>query len=466
MKQIAAATLAAFVIAVGGGAGCSSGPTSTPAVESTASPTPAPSATPTVQSTPTPTFQPTATLTATPTAPPLRPPTPTVGVTIAPTVAPTAPPSPAPTPTVGLTISPTVAPTARPSPAPTPTVGLTIAPIVEPTAAASPTPEPTSLPVSEPILGSEREALVAFYHAAGGANWENNRNWLSSAPIGEWYGVTVDFNGRVVELSLYHNGLSGEIAPELGNLENLEALTLIGNDLGGGVPSELSNLSNLWSLTLSGNALTGCVPQDLRKILINDFPALGLRFCGLQVPGVSDAMDREALVALYNATDGPSWEDNTNWLSDAPIGEWYGVSVDSNGRVIGLNLYSNGLNGIFPPELGSLAALEALRLDNNRLWGEIPPELANLTALNALMLTANRLTGQIPSELRGLVHSQLGFGICLRKQAIGLSCLVGSVDGGGGSDGPGQIRGAAGTGTAERAPATDPGWQKLGPSDR
>ena len=36
---------------------------------------------------------------------------------------------------------------------------------------------------------------------------------------------------------------------------------------------------------------------------------------------------------------------------------------------------------------------------------------------------------------------------------------MGSVDGGGGSDGQGQIRGAAGTGTTGRAPATGPGWQ-------
>ena len=65
-----------------------------------------------------------------------------------------------------------------------------------------------------------------------------------------------------------------------------------------------------------------------------------------------------------------------------------------------------------------------------------------------------------------LVLSQLGLGICLRKGPIELSWLVGSVDGGGRSDGQGQIRGAAGTGTTGRAPATGPGWQKLSPSDR
>ena len=31
--------------------------------------------------------------------------------------------------------------------------------------------------------------------------------------------------------------------------------------------------------------------------------------------------DREALVALYNATDGENWNKSANWLSDAPLGE-------------------------------------------------------------------------------------------------------------------------------------------------
>ena len=45
--------------------------------------------------------------------------------------------------------------------------------------------------------------------------------------------------------------------------------------------------------------------------------------------------DREALVALYNATNGENWrKNNDNWLSDAPLGEWYGVNTNDDGRVI------------------------------------------------------------------------------------------------------------------------------------
>ena len=40
-------------------------------------------------------------------------------------------------------------------------------------------------------------------------------------------------------------------------------------------------------------------------------------------PKEGPSTDREALVALYNATDGPNWHRRDNWLSDMPIGDWY-----------------------------------------------------------------------------------------------------------------------------------------------
>ena len=57
----------------------------------------------------------------------------------------------------------------------------------------------------------------------------------------------------------------------------------------------------------------------------------------LAVRVMTDA-DRAALVTLYEATDGPNWANNENWLTDAPLGEWYGVSVSDTGRVTGLDL--------------------------------------------------------------------------------------------------------------------------------
>ena len=66
-------------------------------------------------------------------------------------------------------------------------------------------------------------------------------------------------------------------------------------------------------------------------------------------------VDRDALAALYHATDGPNWDDNTGWLSDRPLGEWSRVTTDEAGRVIGLGLSDNRLSGQIPPELGRLS---------------------------------------------------------------------------------------------------------------
>ena len=114
----------------------------------------------------------------------------------------------------------------------------------------------------------------------------------------------------------------------------------------------------------------------------------------------SEQSDRAALVALYNATDGPSWRHNTNWLSDVPLDEWDGVVTDDEGRVIRLDLGRNRLMGQIPPELGDLSNLENLYLSSNDLT-EIPTQLGNLSNLENLYLSSNDLT-EIPPELGNL----------------------------------------------------------------
>ena len=46
---------------------------------------------------------------------------------------------------------------------------------------------------------------------------------------------------------------------------------------------------------------------------------------------------RPALVALYDATDGPNWVNGEGWLTDGPLGEWHGVTAPE-GRVVELGL--------------------------------------------------------------------------------------------------------------------------------
>ena len=202
---------------------------------------------------------------------------------------------------------------------------------------------------------------------------------------------------KLTGLSLSNNASTGSIPPELAQLQNLEYLSLSDNQLTGIIPPELGQLQNLRSLNLSGNQLTGCIPMELQDVPNNDFAELGLPFCGPAVP--VSAADSLALVSLYNATGGPNWTNNTNWLSDRPLGEWYGVSTGADERVSNLNLRSNQLTGSIPPELRKLVNLTGLFLWDNSLTGSIPSELGQLQNLEYLSLSDNQLTGRIPPEL-------------------------------------------------------------------
>ena len=112
--------------------------------------------------------------------------------------------------------------------------------------------------------------------------------------------------------------------------------------------------------------------------------------------------DGAALTALFDATDGESWQNSDGWLYTEDLGQWHGVTTDAAGRVTELNLRDNRLSGELPEELGSLSGLTELDLRDNQLGGVLPPELAGLTGLEELYLSSNRFTGAPPAGLIAL----------------------------------------------------------------
>ena len=136
------------------------------------------------------------------------------------------------------------------------------------------------------------------------------------------------------------------------------------------------------SLVLLGGVIAGFVSaSNPTQLLPTPAPSPPPNEAGSQ----TSIAELVALISLYNATDGPNWKHNSNWLSETPVGEWYGVSIDGSGRVVGLELYGNGLSGTIPSELSRLANLRTLWLYGNQLSGEIPAELGNLANLESLL---------------------------------------------------------------------------------
>ncbi len=102
-----------------------------------------------------------------------------------------------------------------------------------------------------------------------------------------------------------------------------------------------------------------------------------------------------ALVALYEATNGPGWRSQSGWLTATAACTWAGVTCE-DGHVVDLGLPQNGLRGPLPPALGGLARLRSLSLDGNRLTGPLPETLFQLRRLSHLSLSRNRLSGPLP----------------------------------------------------------------------
>ena len=120
------------------------------------------------------------------------------------------------------------------------------------------------------------------------------------------------------------------------------------------------------------------------------------------VTGIS-SIECQALVALYNSTNGAGWTNHSGWLATGTPCSWYGVT-SVTGRVIRLDLSSDHLSGSISPELSKLPNLLDLYLASNQLSGSIPPQLGNLANLQWLVLSFNQLSGSIPPELGNLAN--------------------------------------------------------------
>lgn len=265
----------------------------------------------------------------------------------------------------------------------------------------APSPTPTAVPTTTTPAGLpdiEREALIALYDATGGDDWKISSGWLGDGPLDRWLRVATDEDGRVTEVDLSANQLSGEIPSELSNLPNLRLLYISDNDLTGALPQRLTSLAGLETFHFHNNPGL-CAPIDEAfQAWLKEIAEVRGSSCAPE----DSPEDREVLAKLYDALKGENWTNNTNWMSERPIREWHGVTSDASGRVVVLILGLNELTGAIPKELGGLSNLQRLELENNKLTGEMPPELGSLGNLEILLLGFNQLTGEIPPELGSL----------------------------------------------------------------
>ncbi|KAG7366335.1 RHS repeat-associated core domain containing protein [Nitzschia inconspicua] len=176
-------------------------------------------------------------------------------------------------------------------------------------------------------------------------------------------------------------------------------------------------------------------------------------------------LQRFALALLYIDQGGTNWRTATNWMTEADVCAWEGVTCNDQSFVRTLRLdrnrlsgpisdapallnaiegYSavqNGMTGDIPvsffendslqsldlsfndlsgafPRLDQDSNIRLLNLAGNRLSGSIPREVSNAISLESLNIASNTFSGELPDEL---------FDLPLQELAIGGNILEGTI---------------------------------------
>lgn len=308
------------------------------------------------------------------------------------------------------------------------------------------------------------EALKQLYSLTNGDDWKINTNWdiLKQDTIPEdcslrgLHGITFDITGRITAVNLYDNNLVGTLPDEIGNLTSLKYLDLGFNLLSDTLNENIGNLSALEILFLDNNQFSGSIPFSLLELnnlgqfniqnnnLSGCFDVKFGKWCGrflssnFSVEGGSNNFDADfetfcnngdgicpiercnikewrTLKQFYKTTNGNSWTDNLNWdmvtgnlpVVDCDLRNLRGVSLNTEGRVIALDLYDNNLTGYLPYEIGDLEELTYLDLGYNLINDTIPSSFSKLTKLMSLYLDNNKFRGDIPSSFGDIAKLSL-----------------------------------------------------------
>ena len=223
----------------------------------------------------------------------------------------------------------------------------------------------TDLKVDQPTIpDAEYQALVDFYNAMGGANWNNKWNVAqNNLHEGAWYGVSIE-NGHITGLNLNNNYyVSGAIPASIGNLKYLKNLSLYGGsyikDLSTTDLNVLSELESLESLDLRYTKIKGDIPATWSKL-----------------------KKLKTINVGYNAITALPEE----------LGQMESL--------VTLDITSNQVKAI-PVSVGNLANLVTLNLASNQIEILIK-ELENITTLRTVDLSSNKI-----STIVALLNSQV-----------------------------------------------------------
>ena len=267
-------------------------------------------------------------------------------------------------------------------------------------------------------------ALIDLYNATDGPNWTNNAGWIdgaagtNSTPCdGTWHGVTCDGNGRVTELEMSSNQLTGTLPASLGQLNMLEFLSFTNNNLTGTIPEVLYALPRLERMFFTINNFTGGISASignapaLEHVVFTANPNLGgtipaeitdcstLRTFGAGGCGLTGSLP------VINDGDLPNLR--RLLVSDNDLSGTFSGNYGFLTQLERIELNDNNFNGLIPNIFATTPNLRTLHLENNGFINGLPLSLNQATNLEELKVSNNNLDGTLRPNLRDLVNLEI-----------------------------------------------------------
>ncbi|TMX05219.1 hypothetical protein EJD97_000902, partial [Solanum chilense] len=209
-------------------------------------------------------------------------------------------------------------------------------------------------------------------------------------------------SNTLLELSIPHTGISGELPDSIGTLSSLNLLYLEGCQFSGSIPDSIGNLTQITELLLWGNHFTGHIPSTISKLKHLTQLVLSDNSLGGAIPHVFSNLQKLVSLDLSNNNfTGPFPSSVLNLTSlryidlshnslNGTIHSW----VFSLPSLHDLKLHHNQFNRV-DDEIQTNPTLETLYLSHNQLNGPFPRSLANLTSLDFLDFSSNNITGDV-----------------------------------------------------------------------
>ncbi len=227
-------------------------------------------------------------------------------------------------------------------------------------------------------------ALVDLYNATnpGDTAWVNADGWLS-APLDQWNGVSLGPDGRVVEVWLADNNLTGTLPESLKNLDSLKRFYFWNNpELSGNLFDFLINYPALERVSAHDCNFTGTILPDVFH------PGL------LEIRVFNNQLTGEIPIEISNSPLMDQFNVSGNLLTGT-----IPTSIGELKNVIELNLSGNEITGGLPLEIGLMDSLKFLFLENMNLEGEVPIEILNCPSLIEFWFSGNNFSGTLPDML-------------------------------------------------------------------